>query len=48
MAEQLTPSLLASVIALVPDEFLDDPAADRAAYLEHLSARAAQPEAWLP
>jgi hypothetical protein len=48
LAERLTPELLAEVIALVPDEWLDDPGPDRAAYLEHLTARAAQPEAWLP
>jgi hypothetical protein len=48
LAAQLTPELLESVIALVPDDFLDDPVTDRAAYLAHLSARAAQPEAWLP
>ena len=28
--------------------WLDDPEADRGAYLDHLTARAAQPEAWLP
>jgi hypothetical protein len=48
LAARLTPELLAEVIALVPDEWLDDPEADRAAYLRHLSARAAEPEAWLP
>jgi hypothetical protein len=48
LAPRLTPRLLAEVIALVPDEWLDDPEADRAAYLGHLSARAAEPEAWLP
>ena len=48
LAERLTPELLAEAIALVPDEWLDDPGPDRAAYLEHLTARAAQPEAWLP
>ena len=48
LAARLTPALLAEVIALVPDEWLDDPERDRAAYLEHLSARAARPEAWLP
>jgi hypothetical protein len=48
LAERLTPELLAEVIALVPDEWLEDPGPDRAAYLEHLTARAAQPEAWLP
>jgi hypothetical protein len=48
LAPRLTPRLLEEVIALVPDEWLDDPAAERAAYLEHLAARAARPEAWLP
>jgi hypothetical protein len=48
LAARLTPGLLADVIALVPDEWLEDPEPDRAAYLAHLSARAAQPEAWLP
>jgi hypothetical protein len=46
LAARLTPALLAEVIDLVPAEWLDD--GDRDAYLEHLSARAAQPEAWLP
>jgi hypothetical protein len=31
---------------VVPDEWLDD--GDRDAYLNHLSRRAEQPEAWLP
>jgi hypothetical protein len=48
LAARLTPALLADVIALVPDEWLDDPDADRTAYLAHLSARAAEPKAWLP
>ena len=48
LAARLTPALLAEVLALVPDEWLDDPEQDRAAYLDHLSARAARPEAWLP
>jgi hypothetical protein len=48
LAARLTPRLLEEVIALVPDEWLDDPDADRAAYLGHLTARAAEPEAWLP
>ena len=46
LAERLTPQLLEEVIALVPDDWLDD--GDRDAYLTHLSARAAEPEAWLP
>jgi hypothetical protein len=48
LAERLTAALLDEVIALVPDEWLDDPEADRVAYREHLVARAARPEAWLP
>ena len=48
LAPRLTPRLLADVIALVPDEWLEDPEADRAAYLDHLTARAAEPAAWLP
>jgi hypothetical protein len=46
LAARLTPALLAEVIALVPDEWLDD--GDRDAYLSHLSQRAERPEAWLP
>jgi hypothetical protein len=46
LAAQLTAALLDEVIALVPDEWLDD--GDRLAYLNHLAARAAEPEAWLP
>jgi hypothetical protein len=45
LAAQLTP-LLAEVIDLVPAEWLDD--GDRDAYLAHLTARAAEPGAWLP
>jgi hypothetical protein len=48
LAARLTPRLLAEVVALVPDEWLDDPDADRDAYLGHLTARAAEPQAWLP
>ena len=46
LVARLTPALLDEVIALVPDEWLDD--GDRAAYRSHLVARAAAPEAWLP
>jgi hypothetical protein len=46
LAERITPELLEEVIALVPDEWLDE--GDRAAYLTHLAARAERPEAWLP
>jgi hypothetical protein len=45
LAAALTPQLLTEVVALVPDEWLD---VEREAYVEHLSARAAKPEAWLP
>jgi hypothetical protein len=48
VAARLTPKLLDEVIALVPDEWLEDAEANRAAYLDHLTARAAAPEAWLP
>jgi len=48
LAARLTPELLAEAVALVPDEWLDDPGPDRSAYLEHLTGRAARPEAWLP
>ncbi|MEV4757008.1 HipA family kinase [Micromonospora sp. NPDC049559] len=48
LAARLTPALLDEAIALVPDEWLDDPEADREAYRKHLTARAAEPEAWLP
>ena len=46
LAEQLSTDLLAEVVALVPQEWLDG--ADRDAYLAHLSQRAERPEAWLP
>jgi hypothetical protein len=45
LAVQLTPHLLAEAVDLAPDEWLDAP---RDAYVEHLSTRAARPEAWLP
>ena len=51
LARRLTPDLLAEVIALVPAAWLEDfDSADaaRAAYLDHLTARAADPAAWLP
>ena len=47
LAAELTPALLDEVLALVPHEWLDDPVADRMAYRDHLTARAARPEAWL-
>ncbi len=45
LAAQVTPELIEAAVALVPDEWLDAPTA---AYVDHLSARAARPEAWLP
>ena len=53
-AGRLTPRVLTDVLALVPDAWLEstpwlaDPADVRAAYLEMLLARLAQPAAWLP
>ena len=54
LAPLLTPELLDSVVALVPDQWLepapglDSPAELRTAYREHLQARVAKPAAWLP
>ncbi len=54
LAASLTPAVLAAVVDLVPDEWLEttpwlpDPSAVRAAYLEMLVARLANPDAWLP
>jgi hypothetical protein len=53
MVQRITPALLDEVLALVPDSWLNDPFfADpgeiRVAYREHLLARAAAQEAWLP
>jgi hypothetical protein len=54
LAALLTQDRLAAVVAAVPDDWLerapglDTPAAARAAYVEHLLARAATPAAWLP
>jgi hypothetical protein len=48
LAARLTADLLAEVIDLVPAEWLDDGDGDRDAYLAHLTARAAEPGAWLP
>jgi hypothetical protein len=44
----LTADLIAEVLDLVPDEWLDSPDQTRAAYLAHLTARAGAPAAWLP
>ncbi len=48
LAPRLTAALLRDVIEAVPSEWLDDPSSDRDRYLEHLTARASAPEAWLP
>ena len=53
LADRLTRDLLREVLSLVPDGWLaefdfDSPAEARAAYLGHLTARAAEPGAWLP
>jgi len=42
----ITPDLLTEVIALVPDEWLED--GDRERYLGHLLARLANRPAWVP
>ncbi len=52
LAPLVTGDLLAEVVALVPDGWLGgdnrEPAALRAAYVDHLSARLAAADAWLP
>lgn len=54
LAAALGGQVLPAVLDLVPDQWLEttewlpDPAAVRAAYLEHLQARLAAPAAWLP
>ena len=54
LAAILTPAVLASVVDLVPEEWLEttpwlpDATAVRAAYLEMLLARLANPAGWLP
>ena len=54
LAGKVTEALLQEVTAAVPDEWLQpapglaDPHAVRAAYREHLLARLANPQAWLP
>lgn len=54
LAPQVTPELLAEVLALVPDAWLvpgsgtDDGDHLRAAYVDHLVARLARRAAWLP
>lgn len=54
LSPSITAELLAGVVDTVPDGWLeqapglDTPAAVRAAYVEHLLARVANPKAWLP
>ena len=54
LAAILTPAVLASVVDLVPEEWLEttpwlpDATAVRSAYLEMLLARLANPDRWLP
>jgi hypothetical protein len=53
LASAVTPAVLSSVVDLVPDEWLTDPsfdgpAAERAAYVAHLSERLTDRAAWLP
>ncbi len=54
LSPTITAELLATVVAAVPDGWLeqapglDTPEAVRAAYVEHLLARVANPSAWLP
>ena len=54
LAAILTPAVLASVVELVPEEWLEttpwlpDATAVRSAYLEMLLARLANPGGWLP
>jgi hypothetical protein len=45
---RLTADLIAEVVDLVPDEWLEDTDGTRDAYRSHLTARAATPAAWLP
>ena len=52
LAPMVTDTLVEEVVALVPDEWLEpttslpDPDAARAAYVEHLTLRLANPAAW--
>ena len=52
LAPLVTPEVIEEVVALVPDEWLEptaslpDPDAARAAYVEHLTLRLANPAAW--
>jgi hypothetical protein len=54
LSAQLTPAVLAAVVELVPEDWLEttpwlpDATAVRSAYLEMLLARLANPGGWLP
>ena len=54
LAPMLTEDTLQTVVGHIPDDWLepapglDSPEAVRTAYVEHLLARVAQPQAWLP
>lgn len=54
LSAAVTPEVIASVVDLVPEAWLEtapglpDAAAARTAYVEHLTARLAGPDAWLP
>ena len=48
LAGRIDGDLLTEVVARVPDGWLDDPAGPREAYVEHLLARLAAREAWVP
>jgi hypothetical protein len=45
LAGELTPELIGEAVALVPQEWMD---VEPERYVEHLTARASRPEAWLP
>jgi hypothetical protein len=45
LADELTEELIRAAVALVPEEWMD---VEPGRYVEHLTARAARPEAWLP
>lgn len=47
IAPLLGDATLERIAGLVPDELLDDPTRERAAYLTHLAARLAAPRAWV-
>jgi hypothetical protein len=48
LAPRVDRTLLTEVVALIPDAWLDEGEATRAAYVEHLLARLEAREAWVP